>query len=116
MPVEALLETRTPQFLLFRPRLENTYTLETSCSLQDNVYCNCCATFMVHRDRVKRNPRVMYEILFNASMEDVSALCTAAHASRAASHCGALEVGLLCFEWRSLTRCGTSIKSATSWK
>ena len=42
--------------------------------LQNNVLANCCATFMVHRDRVKRNPRVMYEILLNASVSEVSVL------------------------------------------
>ena len=35
--------------------------------LQNNVVINCCATFLVHRDRVRRNPRVMYELLFNLS-------------------------------------------------
>ena len=41
--------------------------------LQYDVKFNCCATFMVHRKRVKQNPRVMYEMLFNASMGAVSA-------------------------------------------
>ena len=33
--------------------------------LQNNVVINCCATFMVHRDRVLQRPREMYETLFN---------------------------------------------------
>ena len=35
--------------------------------LQYNVTFPCCASFMVHRDRVLRNPRALYEILFDAA-------------------------------------------------
>ena len=55
-------------------------------SPQNNVLFSCCGMFLVHRDRVHRNPRVMYELLFNLTYptDSVSSgvhRCPAAHCS-----------------------------------
>ena len=40
---------------------------------QNNVVIQCCASFLVHRDRVTRNPRALYQLLFNLSYAEACA-------------------------------------------